>query len=777
MARDSENGPAGLLAFDETARAFRFAAAGLTVCWRARLEAGGREWRLEEAAVEVLDAAPLRLRAVFPDAGLAWTFTAEELPEDGTVLLHATLENRSARPVALGRVTPCLIDRLALPGEAVFLPAPPAQHDRIVYRLSDPEAPRWSKVKLQLYAPDGPVAVQIGFQTFLRANTEVHHRHDEGALCELTAWADFAGWELLPGDATPVETFVLAVGADPYRQLERWADRVAATGLPRQWPDAPVGWLGWTWVDAFNAENYQETMLRNCEAIARRLAGFGVGYVWLSIGNLPGGHPGAWTGWNDRSFPDGPEFLVRRLAALGITLGLWCGPFWVSSHLGELVAELGDALQRNPDGSLLVSRPRWDYGDCANLPAAERPALYALDPTHPKALALLQEAFAVNRARGVRYYMIDFLYAGAGNINAGAPLPGEAHAPYHDPRLVPGPESFRHALRVIRRAAGDETYLLASTGPTLHMTGIADAVRTGNDFGEGRAIAADSYFYPATYVINSAGFWTGCLPALRNQAAAWYTHRKLYLNDAGNVLAVDKPLPLSDARVHATIHALCGGPTMLGDDIDRIDDDRLALIKKTLPRPAAVAFPVDLFESPWPGHPKLFHRRVDAPWGRFDVLAVYNFSPDPLRLPVALERLGLDGAADYLVWDFWDERFVGRIAGTLAAEAAPGGVTVYRLLRDAGRPALLGTDMHLLMGEMEIPDCRWDAAARALAGRAVRPRGERGNLFLYVPPELRVAHPRGYWIAKDGRDGSLVVRVALDFVDGGAEWRVEFADR
>lgn len=767
-----------LLSFDAAQGTFSMPRPTSTaLCWQAMLEANGTMLPAETGEITVLAFSPLRVRIAYPTLGLTWTLQAEELPEEGTMLLSSTLENSSMQPIALGKVTPCSITALNVTSGAVILCCPHGQHNRIVYRLADAEATRWSKVKIQLFDANRTEAIQIGFQTFLRANTEVVYEYAESELRDLRAYADFAGWQLQPGDTTPVETFVLAIGDNPHRQLQQWADRASATIHPRCWQQAALGWLGWTWVDAFNSENYEETMLRNCEAINRRLPGFGFEYVWLSIGNLPGGHPGAWTGWNERSFPHGMEYLVRRLESMGFKLGLWCGPFWISSHLDDLMAEMGEALQRRPDGTLLVSRPRWDYGDCVNLPAEQRPKLYALDPTHPKALAFLENAFAVNRARGVRYYMIDFLYAGAGNINGpGSPEVWE-HAPLFDASIVPGPEAFHQALQVIRQAAGTDAYLLGSTGPTLHVAGIVDAVRTGNDFGEGRAIARDSYFYPATNVINSASFWTGCLPALRNQAAAYYTHRKLYLNDAGNVLTVDKPLPLSDARVHATIHALCGGPSMLGDDIDRIDEERLSLIKKTLPRAEQVAFPIDLFDAPAPDYPKLFHRRIEKPWGAYDVLAVYNFSPDTLCQSVELPRLGLDATVDYLVWEFWDECYLGRVHGALEVDVPPGSVKVFRLTADRQRPQLLATDMHVLMGEVEVLDCRWDAARGILSGRAIRPAGERGNLFLHAPESMRVAEPRGLWIAKDGRDNTLIIRCALDFAGGDAEWQIGFMER
>ena len=613
--------------------------------------------------------------------------------------------------------------------------------------------------------------MQIGFVSFRRADTRVDFDFDaEAGLHDVRAWCDFDGWELLPGERTAVETFILAVGDDAHAQLEHWADLVAASCAPHQWEDAPIGWLGWAWVDAFNIETYEEVVLRNCEAVRRRLAGFPVNYVWVSIGNLAGGHPGNWLEWNWECFPSGPEQFASRLRGLGFRWGLWCGMYWMSSHLTEKVEELRDGLLKDENGELLVVCPKWSYGEAGKLPPSERPCCYGLDGSHPKSLAFLRETFETCRKWGVRYYMLDFLHGGAGNIGS---FP---YAQHHDQRLVAGAEVFQNGLRAVREAAGDDTYLLACTGPTLHSVGPVDAVRTGNDFGEGRAINKDSYFFPATYVINEKAYWTGPLRALVNQAAAYYTHRKLYLNDSGNVLTVDKPLPLRDAQIHATIHAMSGGPSMIGDDVDRMDEERLALIKKTLPRSRDVGVPIDLFDSPAPGHPKVFHRRVCRPWGRFDVVAVYNFSDEMLREDVELERLGLRTDAEYLVWEFWNSEYVGRVSETLNAVVAPGSVCVYRLVEDAKAPVLVGTDMHLLMGEVEVADCQWDADERTLKGRALRPTGERGNVFLHAPPGLEVANPRGHWVTKDGRDQSLIIRVALEFEDGQADWRVSFAE-
>ena len=118
----------------------------------------------------------------------------------------------------------------------------------------------------------------------------------------------------------------------------------------------------------------------------------------------------------------------------------------------------------------------------------------------------------------------------------------------------------------------------------------------------------------------------------------------------------------------------------------------------------------------------------------------------------------------------------GRIRDGFEAWVPAGGVRVYRIAADPGRPVILGTDMHILMGEVEVSACKWCEKTHTLSGRASRPVGERGNLFLHAPPTVALANPRGHWIAKDGGDSSLVIRVALDFAGGDAQWTVSFKE-
>ena len=427
-------------------------------------------------------------------------------------------------------------------------------------------------------------------------------------------------------------------------------------------------------------------------------------------------------------------------------------------------------LLRDAEDELLVVCPEWRHGDAGLLPRAERAHLYSLDPTHPKALEFLEQVFVAYHEWGVRYYMVDFLEAAAGKLGR-FPYDG-----LHDDTMIPGPQAYRHSLEAIKRVAGEDTFLLSSSGPKMHNVGPIDGVRVGNDLGEGRAITPDSFFYPASYVINNMSFWTAAGYALNCMGAYYHTHRKLYINNAGNVLTVGQPVPLNEARVMATLHALSGGPTMLGDDIRRLSEERLQLITRTFPRSHQTARPMDLFDSVSPIGPRRFYRHVEEEWGSYHVLALFNLTREPETMIVDLSDLGLDESDTCLIWEFWNERYLGSFEGQITIHMAPESVQVLRIVEAPGQPVVLGTDMHVLMGEAEIAAFAYDPETMACDVTTTRPQGQAGMVFIHTPAGVRVENFDGLHIAKDGRDDSLIIGVPLDFTDTDhIQTRIQFA--
>ncbi len=686
-------------------------------------------------------------------AEVRWSVTARE--EGGAKFVSAVARNEGATSARLGRYK-LHEQALTLGPEAVALVMSGWQGPSGVKRVRGAE-PLVSKILVELF--DGRSAWHAGFVSFDRVATEHEiHWDEKRSAVVVGSYCDFAGYELAPGAEVRTETLMMFPGADPYAGLERWAEVAAASYRPALWPKTPAGWVGWSWVDGFNVERYEDVVRRNARALRERLRGFDIEYIWVSLGNLEGRRPGNWLGWNRDLFPSGPETLIRDLGRLDFKFGLWAGAFWLNSQLTAQVAQLRDALLLRGGKPITVPSSQW--GDS-----------YVLDPTHPKTREYVRHTFETYRAWGVRYYMIDFLDS-IGDSTPGTYRPDA----FHDVTLIRGPQTFREGLETIREAAGPDTYLLCSTGPTFQAVGLVDAARVGNDYGEGRPLDGPGKgFFPGTFMINSAQYWTSHRRATDAWAAHWFTHRRLFLADSGNVITLDKPIALADAEISATIFGLNGGPVMLGDDIDRMDAGRLEMLKQVFPRLHETARPVDLFSSPAPDYPKLFHLKVKRDWDQWDLVAAFNYGGEPLRQTVDFGRVGLDPAETYLVWDFWQTRSLGAHRDRLEALVPPHSVKLWRISRRHDHPWVVSTDMHVRQGQAEVELCQWDAARRELTIRARRPAGNRGSVYVSVPKDMPVVQPADLWMAKDANDGTVLVRCAFDFRDGNAiERKIRF---
>ena len=267
--------------------------------------------------------------------------------------------------------------------------------------------------------------------------------------------------------------------------------------------------------------------------------------------------------------------------------------------------------------------------------------MFILDPTHPLTLEQLRRVFTEYRNWGVRYYMIDFLNA------IGGSTPGTFRpSTYADADIIPRPAPYRKALKVIREAAGPDTFLLSSTGPTFWNIGLFDGIRAGSDYGEGRPLDGPGKgFWPGTFVINKPTHWTSHRTATDALASHAFLHRKLFWSDAGNVLTVGQPVPLQDAQISTTIFGLSGGQIMLGDEISQLPPERLRLLRLVFPRSPESARAIDLFTSVDPDYPKFFHLPVRTAWDEWDLYAIFNYGPEPLTRSIprseAFNRLGL----------------------------------------------------------------------------------------------------------------------------------------
>jgi hypothetical protein len=351
----------------------------------------------------------------------------------------------------------------------------------------------------------------------------------------------------------------------------------------------------------------------------------------------------------------------------------------------------------------------------------------------------MRTVFSEYKNAGVKYYMIDFMRCSSGNLYG----PFDYNE-YEDTSKIAGPETYRNLLKVIRETAGDDTYIVSSTAPTFLNVGFVDGYRTGPDIGEGRAAMPVYSNYPATFNLHNLEMLkTTCM----NFAAVYHLNGKWYHCDSFNVVTVDKPIPLSEAQITVSLAALFESPMMIGDPVFSLSEDRLKILKKALPqnRVSETAIPLDLFETKLGDCPYTYFLPIERRWGKYGVLGLLNISNKTKTFTVDLHKLGFQG--ETVLYDFWNERFLGVEQGEQTFEVAPYSIRIIRLTPFENRPQLIGTDMHVLQGAVEVVHVDFEEDD-VFTVACKRPMGESGTVTILAPSSYIPERYEGLHVAK-----------------------------
>ena len=157
----------------------------------------------------------------------------------------------------------------------------------------------------------------------------------------------------------------------------------------------------------------------------------------------------------NHKFPTGMKALAGRISDAGMTPGLWLAPF-IALPGSQLARRQPGLLLRDARGEPVVAGHNWGT------------SYHALDLSQPAALDHLGELIhRVVHEWGFRYLKLDFINAGA----APGVRAGDAERE----------QTYREALALVRRVAGDDVYLLGSGAILLPSLGLLDGLRSGPD--------------------------------------------------------------------------------------------------------------------------------------------------------------------------------------------------------------------------------------------------------------------------------------------------------
>lgn len=187
---------------------------------------------------------------------------------------------------------------------------------------------------------------------------------------------------------------------------------------------------------------------------------------------------------------------------------------------------------------------------------------------------------------------------------------------------------------------------------------------------------------------------------------------------------------VEEVRVRAAIMMLANCSISWSDELCFLPPSRIRLMQQCMPPGNPPMRPLDLFER---DIPSVWHIRATNAAESWDVVGLFNFNAQAERRVIRFAQLGLDPNTEHLAFEFWEERFLGRVKGGLELTLPPQSSRIVSIRRATNHPQLIGTDMHLLQGMHEVRQLQWDSTVNKLSGVYHRVPGITGKVFFYLP--------------------------------------------
>ena len=202
---------------------------------------------------------------------------------------------------------------------------------------------------------------------------------------------------------------------------------------------------------------------------------------------------------------------------------------------------------------------------------------------------------------------------------------------------------------------------------------------------------------------------------------------------------------------------------------------------------------------------QIFNMPVERPFGKWDVLSVFNYTNQPNKWAAtrtnptllydltltpsdswpdvftarldAAKDLRLDPAKEYIVYEFWTKELIGTFKGTFATRPLNAyDCDIYSIVEKQDHPVLISTSRHVRQMAFDIKDMAYDGGQRMLRGISRAVAGDPYQLRIYVPDGFsgkRVELSEGL-AATMNTNGHLLTVDYTSSTGKDVEWKVFF---
>lgn len=496
-----------------------------------------------------------------------------------------------------------------------------------------------------------------------------------------------------------------------------------------------VGWCSW---EAFRRDVTQKNIEDVSAFFSEKLKDYGFQYVQLDDGYEmmpipPGDKDTVADGWlrTNGNFPEGHKGVVSGIERTGLEAGIWTN---CNITNPEFAKEYPQDIIKDSAGRAMLGE--WiDY-----ILNCSPEALQAHVAPYYRGLA--DEGYTYFKTDAIRHLLLDALHEA---VRQGTLTNRESE------------KKFRAFMKCARENIGQEAYFLASWGVLSECVGLVDACRIAMD---------------------ANPTWAGFRMQLVESARWFNTQRILFLNDPDHICARGKTEWVKSV---ASLTSLSGGLFMLSDPIETYDDERVQIIKRNIPtlktragetgnldleyaaftwtklhgftvprenpvkaEDVTVQEALDMagvYPTMNDKHPfsTLWSFHIDDKKKRWCVAG--RFATVPLEeTELQVEALGLDPKKRYIGFDFWNQKYLGEIVGSISVdELALGNCQIISLRERLSHPQVIASTRHVSMDNVSIESELWGAGCLEL-----KIIGKKGTT-------------ESYWLHKgDFTDGSCI---------------------
>ncbi|MCX6998009.1 MAG: alpha-galactosidase [Kiritimatiellaeota bacterium] len=502
--------------------------------------------------------------------------------------------------------------------------------------------------------------------------------------------------------------------------------------------------------------------------VAKHLPDFGYDYMQFDncyqIGN--GSHPTNWLTWNKGKYPLGWQHAMKTIRDAGMKPGIWVHRVHRPNdpHVKKVGEEHPEWFVQTSDGKIM-----------------QYSGFYALN-THNKdaVAAMIRPLYRGLKEQGWEYVKVD----GAGDLLSA--YNNKNAAEFFKKIGKTTAETWRVWDEVARQELGTNIFLLTcwGVGPGVNSIGLADACRLGSDgFGTGEFQHFNS--------------WNGVV--WRNDPDHCDVLGQYYMdNDAlMPVFGAKAPVPAKSV-IRPALCSMAGGMLMVSDKVEVYQDDlNLEGMKRSAPVLFTVPGQLYDYSGRKPGsygvnlnggEPTWWQLEIDRPFDHWSVLARFQWGQkqgdkhvfEYQGLPegkVAFADLGLASDREYLVFEFWTQKFLGKSKGAFTAPAmdANTGMQAFAIREARPHPWVLSTTRHISQGGVSLERLTWDTATNTLAGKSKVIKDDPYVLTVHLPAgfKLKSAEVTGEKAETANQSETATVRI-IPSATKTVEWKLAF---